>query len=95
MTIITTTPDGVRFRVHIQPGALRTEIAGVYGDAIKLRLAALPIDGKANEALLRFLSETFRVPRRNVTLVRGVSSRAKVVELAGVDLAAARRLLCI
>jgi uncharacterized protein (TIGR00251 family) len=67
--------------LHVQPGASRTEVAGTHGDALKVRLAAPPVDGKANAELLRFLAEAFGVPRRDVTLLRGESSRAKVVRI--------------
>jgi uncharacterized protein len=68
--------------LHVQPGAARTEIAGVHGDALKVRLAAPPVDGKANTELLRFLAGAFGVPARGVTLVRGQASRQKVVRIA-------------
>jgi uncharacterized protein len=68
-------------QVHVQPGASRTEVAGMHGEALKVRLAAPPVDGKANAELLRFLAEVFGVPRRNVTLLRGETSRAKVVRI--------------
>jgi len=68
--------------LHVQPGASHTEVSGTHGDALKVRLAAPPVDGKANAELLRFLAEAFGVPRRNVTLVRGETSRAKVVRIA-------------
>jgi len=58
------------------------EVAGTHGDALKMRLAAPPVEGKANAELLRFLAEVFGVPRRNVTLLRGELSRAKVVRIA-------------
>jgi uncharacterized protein len=67
--------------LHVQPGAKRTEVAGRHGDALKIRLAAPPVDGKANAELLRFLSDAFDVPLRNVTLVRGESSRQKIVRI--------------
>lgn len=67
--------------LHVQPGAKRTEVAGVHGAALKIRLAAPPVDGKANAELLRFLAEAFGVPLRNVTLQRGETSRAKVVRI--------------
>ena len=68
--------------LHVQPGAARTEVAGTHGDALKVRLAAPPVDGKANAALLRFLAAAFGVPLRQVTLVRGETSRQKVVRVA-------------
>ncbi|MFQ5689134.1 MAG: DUF167 domain-containing protein [Gemmatimonadota bacterium] len=74
----------VRFRVRVQPRASRTEIAGPYEDGVKVRLAAPPVEGAANEALLRFLSKRLRVPRSSVRIVRGGRSRDKLVEVTGV-----------
>jgi len=67
--------------LHVQPGARRTGVAGVHGGALKVKLAAPPVDGKANAELLRFLAEAFGVPLRKVTLLRGETSRAKVVRI--------------
>lgn len=67
--------------LHIQPGAKRTEVAGVHGDALKIRLAAPPVDGKANEELIAFLAQEFGVPKRRVELVSGASSRNKRVSV--------------
>jgi len=67
--------------LHVQPGAKRTEVAGTHGDALKIRLAAPPVDGKANAELLRFLAAAFGVPRRAVTLLRGETSRQKTVRI--------------
>ena len=77
-------PGGQRaivLTLHVQPGARRTAIAGPYGDALRIRLAAPPVDGKANAELLRYLADAFGVPLRNVTLVRGETSRGKVVRI--------------
>ncbi len=68
--------------LHVQPGARRTEIAGVHGDALKVRLAAPPVDGKANALLLRYLAAAFGVPQRAVTLRHGETSRRKIVRIA-------------
>jgi uncharacterized protein (TIGR00251 family) len=65
--------------VHVQPGASRSEFAGRHGDRIKIRLAARAADGKANEALVEFLAEHFKVPKRNVRIVSGIKSRQKRV----------------
>ena len=74
--------DGaVVLTLHIQPGAGRSEFAGMYGDALKLRLAAPPIEGKANAELIRFLADLFGVPTRNIVLLRGETSRAKTVRV--------------
>jgi uncharacterized protein (TIGR00251 family) len=71
--------------LHVQPGARRTEVAGTHGEGtqmrLKLRLAAPPVDGKANAQLLSFLAEAFGVPRRDVILVRGDASREKIVRI--------------
>lgn len=73
--------DAVVLAVHAQPGAKRSEVAGEHGGALKVRLAAPPVEGKANAELLRFLADAFGVPLRNVTL-RGEASRAKQVRVA-------------
>jgi uncharacterized protein (TIGR00251 family) len=69
--------------LHVQPGAVRTEFAGEYGGRLKLRLAAPPVDGKANAALVAFLAEYYGVPKRNVRIVGGASSRRKRVLIEG------------
>jgi uncharacterized protein len=77
-------PDGrITLTLHIQPGARKTEIAGRHGDALKIRLAASPVDGKANEALLRFVAETLHLPKSSVCLKSGQTSRRKVLEVNG------------
>lgn len=67
--------------LHVQPGARRTEAAGVHGNALKIRLTAPAVDGKANAALLRFIADAFAVPLRNVGLIRGETARDKVVRV--------------
>ena len=75
--------DGsVTLTIHAQPGAKKTEVAGVHGDALKIRVASPPVEGRANEELRRFLADAFGVPRRNVTLVRGDTGRRKTVRVA-------------
>lgn len=78
--------------LHIQPGAKKTEVAGEHGDALKIRLAAPPVDGKANAALLAFIAERLGVSRSAVTLKSGQTSRRKVVEVEGVSADVARQL---
>jgi uncharacterized protein (TIGR00251 family) len=68
--------------LHVQPGAKRTGFAGLYGEAAKVRLAAPPVDGKANAALCAFLAEVCGVPKSAVSLVSGETSRAKRVRVA-------------
>lgn len=72
-----------RLQLHVQPGAKKTEVAGLHGDCLKIRLAAQPVEGKANECLLRALANWFGVPLRQVSLKSGETSRRKVVEIHG------------
>jgi uncharacterized protein (TIGR00251 family) len=73
--------------LHVQPGAKRTDVAGLHGEALKIRLAAPPIEGRANEALLKFIAEAFGVPQRQVELKQGGQSRHKVVAITGSKIA--------
>ncbi|BCL76197.1 UPF0235 protein [Jeongeupia sp. HS-3] len=75
----------VLLRLHVQPGAKRTEVVGLHGEALKLRLAAPPIDGKANARLIAWLADEFAVPQRQVTLKSGASSRQKVLVIQDSD----------
>lgn len=75
--------DVITLTLHVQPGAKRSEINGLHGDALKIRLAAPPVDGRANEALLKFIGGLFSVPTRQVELRQGAQSRHKVVAVTG------------
>ena len=86
MTIKLSEKDGtIRFEVHAKPRAKKSRIVGPRGDALEVALAAPPVDGAANEELVRILAKTLDVPRRNVHIVRGETSQKKLV---AVDLAA-------
>jgi uncharacterized protein len=82
----------VRVSVHVQPRATRSEIVGLHGAALKVRLQAPPVDGAANEALVTLLAERLGVARRAVRVVAGASSRAKTVEVDGTTEDAVRAL---
>lgn len=69
--------------LHVQPGAKQTSVAGLHGEALKIRLAAPPIEGRANEALLRYIADRFGVPLRNVELKQGGQSRHKRIAVSG------------
>lgn len=75
--------DVLILSVHTQPGAKRTGIQGLHGDALKIRVAAPPVEGAANDELRRFLAESFAVPRRDVELISGQTSRAKRFAIRG------------
>ncbi|HZN93238.1 MAG TPA: DUF167 domain-containing protein [Myxococcales bacterium] len=76
---------GVELLVLVQPRASRSRVVGEHGGYLKVQLAAPPVDGAANAALLELLAELLGVPRRQVSLVSGESSRRKRVRAAGVD----------
>lgn len=84
---------GARLVVQAVPRASRSEVVGLHGDAVRIRLNAPPVDGKANRALLEFLSETLGVPLRTLGLASGETGRRKAVRIAGLAPAeVARRL---
>jgi uncharacterized protein (TIGR00251 family) len=86
--------DGrVTLTLHIQPGTKKTEVAGLHGDALKIRLAAPPVDGKANAALIEFVADRLGVAKSTVTLKSGQTSRRKVLEVVAAPVNAAQRLL--
>lgn len=90
------TTAGVSFKVRVQPRASRTAITSVLGDEIlKIALAAPPVEGRANEALVRFFAELFNVPPSAIEIVSGGQSRNKVVRVAGASIAHVRDRLTV
>lgn len=71
--------------IHAQPGAKRTEIVGMHGDALKIRVQAPPVEGAANAALVKFLAQTLGVRQRDVSLLSGERSREKRFAIEGSD----------
>jgi len=84
---------GARIRVQVTPNARKTEILGVQDGALKIKLQAQPIEGKANEALVRFLSDRLDVPRKAITLTHGASARQKSLTIDGIEPTAVERRL--
>jgi uncharacterized protein (TIGR00251 family) len=74
-----------RLRLRVSPGSRRTELAGRHGDAWKVRVAAPPEGGRANDAVLELLAERLGLPRRALSIVSGHRARDKVVEMTGLD----------
>src|SRR4051794_3996422 len=83
---LTETDDGVILHIQAQPKASRTEVVGLHGDPprLKIRLASPPVDGEANDELIRFLKKKLGIPATRITLVRGASSKMKDVLVRGV-----------
>jgi len=76
---------GVTFAVKIHPRAKKNAVTGFVGDALKLSLTAPPIDGRANDACIDFLSDLLRVPRSCITIVSGQTSRRKIILVTGIS----------
>ena len=93
MPWIETTPDGLRLHLRVTPRAARSEVAGLHGDRLKIRLQAPPVDGKANRALLRFLADRLGLPAARLQLAAGAKGREKTVMVRGIPEADARTLL--
>ena len=83
MAKITKTATGVTLRVRVQPGASKNEIVGVQQDALKIRISAPPVEGKANKALVQFLAEQLEVRRSQVEILSGHTSRIKTIRVIG------------
>lgn len=79
--------------VHVVPNAPKTILVGRYGDAIKIKVRAPAVEGRANEELIRFLTESLGLPRHGARVLRGEKSREKIVIVEGVEGDAAARLL--
>jgi uncharacterized protein (TIGR00251 family) len=79
--------------VRVIPRSPRSRVDGLRGDAVLIRLAAPPVEGAANEALVAFLSDVLDLPRRNITIVSGERSRDKRVRIEGLDETTARTRL--
>jgi uncharacterized protein (TIGR00251 family) len=95
--MLRSTPSGVTLAVRAQPGAKKTAITGLYGEGaaaqLKIAVHAPPLEGRANQALIAFLAETFAVPKNSVEMITGELSRSKVFLLRGVSLGRAEAAL--
>lgn len=86
-------PPQATIVVHVVPRARRSEVVGPHGDAVRIRLAAPPVDGAANDELVRFLAKRLDIARRAVAITAGVAARRKTVTITGVSPERVRRLL--
>jgi uncharacterized protein (TIGR00251 family) len=76
--------DSARINVYVQPRASKTVIAGMHDGCVKIRLAAPPVDGAANAALVEFVAEQLGIAKSRVRITAGLTSRRKTVEVDGV-----------
>jgi uncharacterized protein (TIGR00251 family) len=79
------TREGILIEVRIQPRASRSRIVGPHGGALKVQVTAPPVEGEANRALIELLASSFKVKKKDIEIVKGASSRTKVVLLRGLD----------
>lgn len=71
----------MKIKIYVQPNASRSEIVGQHGDAIKIKIKAPPVDGEANEEVVRFLSEFLKIPKKEIHILHGETSRTKLIEI--------------
>jgi uncharacterized protein (TIGR00251 family) len=84
---------GIAFEVQVVPRSSRSEIAGVHGDRLRIKVNAPPVEGAANHAVRATIAKAFGVAQRQVTILRGLASRMKRIHVTGVDEAIARKIL--
>jgi uncharacterized protein (TIGR00251 family) len=79
------TSEGLTLAVRAVPRAAKNEIQGVYDEALKIRLITPPVDGKANQALIRFLSKALHLSKSQIRILRGETSRNKILRITGIS----------
>ena len=84
---------GARLHLFIQPKSSKNQIIGAHNGELKVKITAPPVDGRANEGLIEFFSDFFKIPKRNVVLIKGETGRHKTVDLLGVDCEYVRKLI--
>ena len=94
MPYLQTLPDGsLLLSLYVQPRSSRNELAGLHGEALKLRLTTPPVDGRANKAVISFLAKLLKIPKSAIIIRSGLQSRSKKILLSGLDEYNARCLL--
>ncbi|QDR80699.1 DUF167 domain-containing protein [Sporomusa termitida] len=78
-------PDGVSFKVRVQPRSSKNAVSGIMGDSIKINLTSPPVDGEANAACIAFIAGLFKVSRSSVVITSGHRNRSKTVKVTGID----------
>jgi uncharacterized protein (TIGR00251 family) len=86
---------GLTFAVRVVPRASRTEIAGEYNGALRIRIAAPPVEGAANQELIRLLARVFKLPQNAVEIISGAASKNKIVNIVGADAARLENLILL
>ncbi len=84
--IILKSENGIRIRIKVSPGASRTKVIGLYGNALKVSLNAPPEKGKANQALIKLMEKVLGVPKQQISIITGQTSKQKVIEIKNIDI---------
>ncbi|MDA8172957.1 MAG: DUF167 domain-containing protein [Nitrospiraceae bacterium] len=77
------TARGIELNIKVEPRSAKRGIAGIYGDALKVKLTSAPVEGRANEELVELLSDFLKVKKSDIRILRGGTSKRKVVEITG------------
>ena len=85
MLHLTQVENGIRLEIKVQPRSSKNQIVGEHNGALKVKLTAPPVEGEANQALLAYLASILKIPKKNVVLLKGESSRNKILEIRGVN----------
>lgn len=93
--MIKETDRGVLLSLFVQPRASKNEIVGLHNGALKIRVTAAPVDGKANEGIIEFLAKIFGIPKRQVEILKGETGRNKTALLIGISKADVQNILKI
>jgi uncharacterized protein (TIGR00251 family) len=78
--------EEIILKVYVQPKSSKNEVVGPYRDGIKVKVTAPPVEGKANEALIRFLARVFGISPSCIEIIKGLHSRQKTLRISGPDL---------
>lgn len=94
MPYLRTLPDGtLQLKLFVQPRASKNQLAGLHGDALKLRLTTPPVEGRANKAVIAFLAKQLHLPKSAINIKSGLQNRTKQVIITGCDEQHARQVL--
>ncbi len=85
MLHLTQVENGIRLEIKVQPRSSKNQIVGEHNGALKVKLTAPPVEGEANQALLAYLASILKIPKKNVVLLKGESSRNKILEIRGMN----------
>jgi hypothetical protein len=91
--LVTVVADGIIIRIHLQPRASKTEICGMQGDELKVRVTSPPVDDAANRLCIEFFAKAFKLPKSAVTIISGHKSRHKRLHISGIELKDAVQLI--